>query len=397
MMLLLVRRCMLLLVVVVFLSGSLLNLYRVSQSHQRHQRRQRRRDDFFYMDLVSPPPILVKSPPNLMMPSSLPDSIRQLVSNQICMPMPVLDLDESASASSSRQRRSVVPPMSHPVLISNSIINNNTSFAFLRRSVNETAQEMLKMSSAECLGSTVRPKVASRGGGTAAAGRWAGLLTPFAEGADCPTTPPSLDTFVKRFLRGDARLNARDCEPANGNPKCRNERGFARVDGLMPSCERACGSAAAGGCGMPLMLFDWPISPACQISWNSQDVVRHLEFLPTTTVITLFVASRGTGAKLHVDGRNTSFWSGVLAGTKEWVVFEPNVIQRLVAANSNNLTTKTHVDEPDVLFSRNFDVPSGIRCWVAEQKAGDVVHVPNNFAHQVKNGVDGAIALSSNY
>jgi len=34
-----VRRCMLLLVVVVFLSGSLLNLYRVSQSHQRQQRR----------------------------------------------------------------------------------------------------------------------------------------------------------------------------------------------------------------------------------------------------------------------------------------------------------------------------------------------------------------------
>ena len=99
-----------------------------------------------------------------------------------------------------------------------------------------------------------------------------------------------------------------------------------------------------------------------------------------------FIAKKGSGSRLHIDSKSTRFYMVVLTGRKHWRMVNPNESQRLAR-------TRRGIGAFDA-FQPTESSPITIHDGIAN--AGDIVFVPEDWAHQVEN-IGDTFAVAYNF
>ena len=166
-------------------------------------------------------------------------------------------------------------------------------------------------------------------------------------------------------------------------------------------------------------VFDWPLQ-YCPDLLESIEVppFAALDNVATAYGPSLFISFSAKGGGPHVDSGSTKFWQHVHAGRKEWRVLGVRDWPRLFATEDNWRraffrdarcsgifgSVPTECDDgfgaaPVDLFDESALNKTTVReVWRGAALPGEVVYIPTNAPHQVRNAPDEAtIAVSMNY
>ncbi|KAH8063724.1 hypothetical protein JL722_2910 [Aureococcus anophagefferens] len=126
----------------------------------------------------------------------------------------------------------------------------------------------------------------------------------------------------------------------------------------------------------------------------------------------VFVSFGGGGGGLHVDSGATHFWQHVHSGAKSYRVFEAGAWPALFPEDDDWRRAFFRDARCSGIFGEAaaalrdgggaapvgaFDDGAAGAAWAGEARAGDVVFVPANFPHQVRNADAVTVAVSMNY
>jgi hypothetical protein len=126
---------------------------------------------------------------------------------------------------------------------------------------------------------------------------------------------------------------------------------------------------------------------------NDPDTVgeKELEHWPD-----IFISKKGTGSPLHCDADMSRFYFQLLAGRKLWRVMPPSEYWRAAPTDAEDYyPSKFEADLMDVDFDKFPDM-DGALVYEAILDPGDVIFVPESWAHQVLN-LEDSIATSMNF
>ena len=166
-------------------------------------------------------------------------------------------------------------------------------------------------------------------------------------------------------------------------------------------------------------VFDWPLQ-YCPDLLESIDVppFAALDHVATAYGPSLFVSFSEKGGGPHVDSGSTKFWQHVHAGRKEWRVLGVRDWPRLFATEENWRraffrdarcsgifgSVPAACDDgfgaaPVDLFDESALNATTVReVWRGAARKGEVVYIPMNAPHQVRNAADEpTVAVSMNY
>jgi len=157
-----------------------------------------------------------------------------------------------------------------------------------------------------------------------------------------------------------------------------------------------------------LMLFDMSIQRACPTLVRDIRIPRYMpidfmSLLPTAQKSScaqdgthqwpaLFVAPNGTSTPLHVDTSQMRFWMAVLKGSKRWSLWPPHTLDTLHPTDDPIFPTRFAPGRSGPAHAEHaFEAR-----WEGVVGAGDVIVVPQGWAHQVTN-IGLTIALAFNF
>ena len=166
-------------------------------------------------------------------------------------------------------------------------------------------------------------------------------------------------------------------------------------------------------------VFDWPLQ-YCPDLLSEIEVppFAALDHVETAYGPSLFISFSAKGGGPHVDSGSTKFWQHVHAGRKEWRVLNVRDWPRLFAtedhwrraffrdARCSGIfgSVPAECDDgfgaaPVDLFDEGALMETTVReVWRGSAGPGEVVYIPMNAPHQVRNAPDEAtIAVSMNY
>ncbi len=166
-------------------------------------------------------------------------------------------------------------------------------------------------------------------------------------------------------------------------------------------------------------VFDWPLQ-YCPDLLSEIEVppFAALDNVETAYGPSLFISFSARGGGPHVDSGSTKFWQHVHAGRKEWRVLNVRDWPRLFATEDNWRraffrdarcsgifgSVPAECDDgfgaaPVDLFDESALNATTVReVWRGTATKGEVVYIPMNAPHQVRNAPDEAtIAVSMNY
>ena len=166
-------------------------------------------------------------------------------------------------------------------------------------------------------------------------------------------------------------------------------------------------------------VFDWPLQ-YCPDLLESIEVppFAALDNVATAYGPSLFISFSAKGGGPHVDSGSTKFWQHVHAGRKEWRVLGVRDWPRLFATEDNWRraffrdarcsgifgSVPAECDDgfgaaPVDLFDESALNATTVReVWRGAARKGEVVYIPMNAPHQVRNAPDEpTIAVSMNY
>lgn len=89
----------------------------------------------------------------------------------------------------------------------------------------------------------------------------------------------------------------------------------------------------------------------------------------------LYLGGEGTGTPLHTDVEESHAWNALVFGEKEWVVFYPSSNMKEYEGKVNLLSNSNQANS--ILEKKDY--------FYFHQKPNEIVYIPSNFAHQVKN------------
>ena len=166
-------------------------------------------------------------------------------------------------------------------------------------------------------------------------------------------------------------------------------------------------------------VFDWPLQ-YCPDLLSEIDVppFAALENVETAYGPSLFISFSAKGGGPHVDSGSTKFWQHVHAGRKEWRITAVRDWPRLFAtedhwrraffrdARCSGIfgAVPAECDDgfgaaPVDLFDESALMETTVReVWRGSAGPGEVVYIPMNAPHQVRNAPDEpTVAVSMNY
>ena len=148
------------------------------------------------------------------------------------------------------------------------------------------------------------------------------------------------------------------------------------------------GNATADG---SLGVFDWPLRANCPRllqqhytvpKYIAQDfmqrVPRSMKLHYRDSWPSLFVGYAGSFSRLHKDVFGSAFWQYVVEGEKEWHVIDSALGVDLFAGGA---ARRTHA----------------LTHWHGVVRPGELIYIPGNAEHQVRNGDGPTIALAGNF
>ena len=162
--------------------------------------------------------------------------------------------------------------------------------------------------------------------------------------------------------------------------------------------------------GQHLYLHDAPLSHICPTAVDRIRVPKYFPFdyrmmendPDTVADMTLehfpdiFISKKGTGSPLHCDSDMTRFYFQLLSGKKLWRVMPPSEYWRASPTDADDYyPSKFEVDLMNVDFDKFPDM-NGALVFEAILNPGDVIFVPEGWAHQVVN-LEDSIATSMNF
>ena len=110
----------------------------------------------------------------------------------------------------------------------------------------------------------------------------------------------------------------------------------------------------------------------------------------------IFISKKGTGSPLHCDADMSRFYFQLLSGKKLWRVMPPSEYWRASPTDADDYyPSKFEVDLMNVDFDKFPDM-NGALVFEAVLDPGDVIFVPESWAHQVIN-LEDSIATSMNF
>lgn len=110
----------------------------------------------------------------------------------------------------------------------------------------------------------------------------------------------------------------------------------------------------------------------------------------------IFISKKGTGSPLHCDADMSRFYFQLLSGRKLWRVMPPSEYWRASPTDVDDYyPSKFEVDLMNVDFDK-FPEMDGALVYEAVLDPGDVIFVPESWAHQVIN-LEDSIATSMNF
>ncbi|KAH8096152.1 hypothetical protein JL720_3504 [Aureococcus anophagefferens] len=160
------------------------------------------------------------------------------------------------------------------------------------------------------------------------------------------------------------------------------------------------------------VLFDVPLGTGCPALLEAVGVPHFAARALTSYGPSVFVSFGGGGGGLHVDSGATHFWQHVHSGAKTYRVFEAGAWPALFPADDDwrRAFFRTRGAQASARRRRRrgddglgaapvdaFDDGAAGAAWAGEARAGDVVFVPANFPHQVRNADAVTVAVSMNY
>ena len=116
----------------------------------------------------------------------------------------------------------------------------------------------------------------------------------------------------------------------------------------------------------------------------------------------IFVGGASTGSGLHVDRGATRFWMAVLEGTKTFRLLAPQDTQLLTRSKHCKSQPGGQAELCNYWTDDLWSVRDAHRrkdraiVWEGNVSAGDIIFVPENWAHQVRN-LDETVAISYNW
>lgn len=100
----------------------------------------------------------------------------------------------------------------------------------------------------------------------------------------------------------------------------------------------------------------------------------------------LFVGRSGTSSAVHVDANATHFAMALAVGRKRWRIWRPNDVSALAPRFANE-------DSDDLVFDNEAACEPA---YEADQLPGDLLVVPSNSPHAVKN-IELSIGVALNF
>jgi len=164
--------------------------------------------------------------------------------------------------------------------------------------------------------------------------------------------------------------------------------------------------------GSDLYLHDCPLLQCCPSEMSKLRVpkyfttdYRYLENDPDLVgdltadqyhFPSLFIGKQGSGSPLHNDADMSRFWVHLLSGKKLWRIFPPSENWRLYPTGTESFYPSIFsVDAMEPDFDR-FPNLRGALVYEAVLDAGEVIFVPEGWAHQVINLKD-SISTTMNF
>ena len=162
--------------------------------------------------------------------------------------------------------------------------------------------------------------------------------------------------------------------------------------------------------GQHLYLHDAPMSHICPTAVDRIRVPKYFPFdyrmlendPDTVEDMTLehfpdiFISKKGTGSPLHCDSDMTRFYFQLLSGKKLWRVMPPSEYWRASPTDADDYyPSKFEVNLMNVDFDQFPDM-NGALVFEAILSPGDVIFVPEGWAHQIIN-LEDSIATSMNF
>ena len=163
------------------------------------------------------------------------------------------------------------------------------------------------------------------------------------------------------------------------------------------------------------VLFDVPLGTGCPALLEAVGVPHFAARALTSYGPSVFVSFGGGGGGLHVDSGATHFWQHVHSGAKTYRVFEAGAWPALFPEDDDWRRAFFRDARCSGIFGEAaaaaascddgfgaapvdaFDDGAAGAAWAGEARAGDVVFVPANFPHQVRNADAVTVAVSMNY
>ncbi|KAH8076169.1 hypothetical protein JL721_160 [Aureococcus anophagefferens] len=163
------------------------------------------------------------------------------------------------------------------------------------------------------------------------------------------------------------------------------------------------------------VLFDVPLGTGCPALLEAVGVPHFAARALTSYGPSVFVSFGGGGGGLHVDSGATHFWQHVHSGAKSYRVFEAGAWPALFPADDDWRRAFFRDARCSGIFGEAaaaaascddgfgaapvdaFADGAAGAAWAGEARAGDVVFVPANFPHQVRNADAVTVAVSMNY
>ena len=214
-----------------------------------------------------------------------------------------------------------------------------------------------------------------------------------------------------------------------GNSTVNNSPIIMTLDDYFLHCQST--SNSVSDCHSPLYIFDSTFEEDCEAlltDYSMPSVFTNCLF--ATCVPANFrpnyrwflVGGTGSGSMLHVDPLHTSAWNALVTGKKRWVLIEPPLSNKAIPCVDvlramSSLIPESFISStnPYALFqactdlsqqsafleevgndSIQFELPSGLRCLMFTQCAGQTVFVPHGWPHAVLN-VELSVAITHNF
>jgi len=110
----------------------------------------------------------------------------------------------------------------------------------------------------------------------------------------------------------------------------------------------------------------------------------------------MFIAGANTESKLHIDAKYTRFYMVVLHGTKDWIMFNSSDIPHLDPEGRDSTMFPVNLGADGFKLAETPEKLPGVDMFTGTAHAGDIVFVPENWPHQVRNK-GATFAMANNY